>query len=60
MTRRFIVAALVVLWSLTILTASAFGQAVYGSIFGTVTDPSGAAVAGANRARLEQRQRYVG
>jgi len=47
MTRRFIVAALVVLWSLTILTASAFGQAVYGSIFGTVTDPSGAAVAGA-------------
>jgi len=47
MTRRFIVAALVVLWSLTILTASAFGQAVYGSIFGTVTDPSGAAVSGA-------------
>src|SRR2546430_14657563 len=47
MTRRFIVAALVVLWSLTIMTASAFGQAEYGSIFGTVTDPSGAAVAGA-------------
>src|SRR3989449_11341193 len=47
MTRRFIVAALVALCSLTILTASAFGQAVYGSIFGTVTDPSGAAVAGA-------------
>src|SRR6266478_2149286 len=47
MTRRFIVAALVVLCSLTIVTASAFGQAVYGSIFGTVTDPSGAAVSGA-------------
>src|SRR5256885_3572694 len=46
MTRRFIVAALVVC-SLTIVTASAFGQAVYGSIFGTVTDPSGAAVSGA-------------
>jgi outer membrane receptor protein involved in Fe transport len=29
------------------LAASASGQAVYGSIFGTVTDPSGAAVAGA-------------
>jgi len=28
-------------------TASAFGQAVFGSIFGTVTDPSGAAVANA-------------
>src|SRR5882724_210503 len=47
MTRRFIVAALVVLCSLTIMTASDFGQAVYGSIFGTVTDPSGAAVSGA-------------
>src|SRR5882724_5503191 len=47
MTRRFIVAALVVVCSLTIMTASAFGQAVYGSIFGTVTDPSGAAVSGA-------------
>src|SRR6267143_1878015 len=47
MTRRFIVAALVALCSLTIVTASAFGQAVYGSIFGTITDPSGAAVAGA-------------
>jgi len=47
MTRRFIVAALAVVCSLTIMTASAFGQAVYGSIFGTVTDPSGAAVAGA-------------
>jgi hypothetical protein len=47
MTRRFIVVALVVVCSLTIITASAFGQAVYGSILGTITDPSGAAVAGA-------------
>ena len=47
MTRRFTVAALVVLCSLTIMTASALGQAVYGSILGTITDPSGAAVAGA-------------
>ena len=47
MTRRFIVAALVVLCGLTVMTASAFGQAVYGSILGTITDPSGAAVAGA-------------
>ena len=28
-------------------TPQAFAQAVYGSIFGTITDPSGAAVAGA-------------
>ena len=47
MTRRFIVAALVVVCSLTLITASAFGQAVYGSILGTITDPSGAAVSGA-------------
>src|SRR5438105_7202052 len=47
MTRRFIVVALVIVCSLTIMTASAFGQAVYGSILGTITDPSGAAVAGA-------------
>ena len=31
----------------TLSVASAFGQAVYGSILGTVTDPSGAAVSGA-------------
>lgn len=29
------------------VTSQAFGQAVYGSIIGTVTDPSGAAVANA-------------
>jgi len=38
-------AALVVLS--TIAVPHAFAQAVYGSIFGTITDPSGAAVAGA-------------
>jgi len=47
MTRRLIVVALVVVCSLTIITASAVAQAVYGSILGTITDPSGAAVAGA-------------
>ena len=31
----------------TVWTPQASGQAVYGSIFGTITDPSGAAVAGA-------------
>src|SRR5215472_4707047 len=31
----------------TMYTPVAFGQAVYGSILGTVTDPQGAAVAGA-------------
>ena len=31
----------------TVATPRAFAQAVYGSIFGTITDPSGAAVAGA-------------
>jgi hypothetical protein len=33
--------------SCTVLTPQASAQAVYGSIFGTITDPSGAAVAGA-------------
>jgi len=47
MTRRLIVVALVVVCGLTIITASAVAQAVYGSILGTITDPSGAAVPGA-------------
>ena len=48
MARRFVVLALlVVLSSLLSLSPSARAQAVYGSIFGTVTDPSGAAVPGA-------------
>jgi len=32
---------------IVLLSSGAFGQAVYGSIIGTVTDPQGAAVAGA-------------
>jgi len=34
----------------------AFGQAVYGSILGTVTDPQGAAVAGAKITVTNQRK----
>jgi Carboxypeptidase regulatory-like domain/TonB dependent receptor len=41
-----LVAVLCVLLALWVSSAS--GQAVFGSIFGTVTDPTGAAVAGAN------------
>lgn len=48
MTRRWMHVAVAVLFlALTLSTTSVFGQAVYGSIFGTVTDPQGAAVAGA-------------
>src|SRR6266852_8532190 len=43
--KRSALAALVILCGLW--TPVAFGQAVYGSILGTVTDPSGAAVANA-------------
>ena len=39
--------ALMCLGLILVFSTSAFGQAVYGSIFGTVTDPQGAAVAGA-------------
>jgi outer membrane receptor protein involved in Fe transport len=38
---------IVVLCFVALLPAAAFGQAVYGSIYGTVTDTSGAVVAGA-------------
>ncbi len=40
-------AALVFAVALVLWVPQAAGQAVYGSIFGTITDPSGAAVAGA-------------
>src|SRR5258708_20169855 len=43
--KRSALAALVIFCGLW--TPVAFGQAVYGSILGTVTDPSGAAVANA-------------
>ena len=49
MTRRHFLAAVIVLCVVlsTLAPTAAFAQAVYGSIGGTVTDPTGAAVAGA-------------
>ncbi len=47
MTRRSVVGVLAVLCFSLLCTPGAFGQAVYGSIFGTVTDPQGAAIVGA-------------
>jgi hypothetical protein len=45
MTRRLILAAVTLAFLvLTLASTSAFAQAVYGSILGTVTDPQGAAV----------------
>ncbi len=48
--KRFITGGVILLCALFVsgvLVQRAFGQAVYGSIIGTVTDPQGAAVAGA-------------
>ena len=59
MTRKcgVVAAAIVVLMvAFTILAPSAFGQAVYGSILGTVTDPQGAAVASAKVTVTNQRK----
>ena len=42
MNKRFLVALLVFRVIFSFGTSQAFGQAVYGSVFGTVTDPSGA------------------
>jgi len=48
MTRRFCSClAILCLGVLVVASTPAFGQAVYGSIIGTVTDPQGAAVSGA-------------
>ena len=47
MNKRFLIALLVLGVVFSVGTSLAFGQAVYGSIFGTVTDPSGAAVGNA-------------
>src|SRR5260370_39225252 len=41
-------------------TSTAFGQAVYGSIIGTVTDPQGNAVAGGMVARPSATQNTMG
>ena len=57
MIRRFVVAAsLMTLLFVTLTTSSAFAQAVYGSILGTVTDPQGAAVTGAKVTVTNQRK----
>src|ERR1700750_1432541 len=39
-----------------LMPSAAFAQAVYGSILGTVTDPQGAAVAGAKVTVIDQRK----
>ncbi len=44
----------------TVWTPQASAQAVYGSIFGTITDPSGAAVAGAKVTVTSASQGYDG
>src|SRR5678816_821214 len=58
MTRRWVIAAAVVacFFLTTLIPTAAFGQAVYGSILGTVTDPQGAAVAGAKVTVTNQRK----
>ena len=44
MNKRFLIVLLVLGIVFSFGTSQAFGQAVYGGVFGTVTDPSGAAV----------------
>ena len=57
MTRRFFATTiLVALLFSALATSAAFGQAVYGSILGTITDPQGAAVAGAKVTVTDQRK----
>ena len=46
MTKRFVWFAVAIM-VLSLAPTLSFGQAVFGSIFGTVTDPQGAAVANA-------------
>ena len=57
MTKRWTVAALLIV-GFCVLTSwvPAYAQAVYGSILGTVTDPQGAAVAGAKVTVTDQRK----
>jgi hypothetical protein len=55
MTRRFLaLAVFLTLLFVAVANSPAFGQAVYGSILGTITDPQGAAVAGAKVTVTEQ------
>src|SRR6201997_5900757 len=59
MTNKFVVLAVAVLLFMLAfanVTPSAFGQAVYGSILGTVTDPQGAAVPNAKVTVTNQRK----
>src|SRR5438105_14337364 len=57
MTRRLILAAVTLAFLvLTLASTSAFAQAVYGSILGTVTDPQGAAVPNAKVTVTNQRK----
>ena len=58
MTKRLAIATAVVFCFCitTLIPTSAFGQAVYGGILGTVTDPQGAAVAGAKVTVTNQRK----
>ncbi|HST08777.1 MAG TPA: carboxypeptidase-like regulatory domain-containing protein, partial [Terriglobales bacterium] len=57
MKTKFWMGLAVSLVSLCMLTpTAAFAQAVYGSILGTVTDPQGAAVAGAKVTVMDQRK----
>ncbi len=52
----FLMAVAVLCSAYTLCVPAAFGQAVYGSILGTVTDPQGAAVAGAKVTVTDQRK----
>src|SRR5215469_10667573 len=59
MTRKCAVVAgavIVLMATFTTFAPSAFGQAVYGSILGTVTDPQGAALVGAKVTVTNQRK----
>ena len=58
MTRRFVIATAAALCfcATTLIPTTAFGQAVYGSVLGTVTDPQGAAVANAKVTVTNQRK----
>src|SRR5205085_10334094 len=57
MIRRLIQIAIAVMFVAVSLTStSAFGQAVYGSILGTITDPQGAAVSCAKITVTDQRK----
>jgi hypothetical protein len=58
MTRRLVIAAAAALCFCvtTLIPTTAFGQAVYGSVLGTVTDPQGAAVANAKVTVTNQRK----